>query len=205
MNEAILPLEHILITLVGSSIGILLGGAAGFALARLLTRLYRASPRSLSLAVFVPWRTVLLGLLIPFAVPLLAIRTTGIGAKTGMVTVGIAVTGWAIAFTSGLLIRRTVPRSQKIEFVAAARTLYAGAAALLLGFGAFGAGGLGFLFMTRIAVLDFAGAYSIFLWILLVILLFDVALGTIQYVLMHRDQRVESEHSTIGGSALNES
>lgn len=201
MNEAILPLEHILTTLVGSSIGILLGGAAGFALARLLTRLYRASRRSLSLAVFVPWRTVLLGVLIPFAVPLLTLRTTGIGAKTGMVTVGIAVTGWAIAFTSGLLIRRTFPRSQKVELVSAARTLYAGAAALLLGFGDFGAGGLGFVFLLRIRILDFAGAYSIFLWILFVILLFDVSLGTIQYVLLHRELRVDSEHSTIGGSA----
>ena len=118
-----------------------------------------------------------------------------------MVTVGIAVTGWAIAFTSGLLIRRTFPRSQKVELVSAARTLYAGAAALLLGFGDFGAGGLGFVFLLRIRILDFAGAYSIFLWILFVILLFDVSLGTIQYVLLHRELRVDSEHSTIGGSA----
>lgn len=196
MNTLSSFLDHLFITLVGTVVGLLVGGTLGYALARLLSHLYFASDRVMTLAVLVPWRTVLAPWLVPFAVPIIAVRILGLGAKTGIASVAVSAVGLATAWASGILIQRQFPRSQRVELIAATRTVTVVGAALLIGFGTFGAGGLGFVAWSRIAILDYGGAFTIYILILAAILVFDLSLGVLQYVVISWEARMASEDSS---------
>lgn len=195
MNALYSLLDHLIFTFAGTLVGIPLGGALGYVLSRLLRRIYLASDRALTLAVLVPWRTVLAAVLLPFAAPSIALRTLGIGAGTGIFSVAIAALGLAAAWTSGILLQRTFPRSQRVGLVAAARTITVISAALLVGFSAYGGGGLGFILWTRIALFDFDGAFTIFILILATILVFDLSVGFVQWAVRSREVRSDTEDS----------
>jgi len=187
MGTIALFVEHFTVTLIGTAAGVLIGGVTGLGLARLLAHLYMRSDRVLKLAVFLPWRTALMGLLVPFAVPLVTVTTVGLGAKLGIVSVGVAVAGLVIAFTSGILLTRRYPKSQRVELIAAARTVATVAVVLQTAFGAFGAGGLGYRVIQHFRVFEIWEAVGTYSLILVAVLIFDLVVGTLQYVMTARE------------------
>ena len=179
-------LEHILITFVGGSLGLVVGGVAGYALASLLIRSYSASERSMRIGIFVPWRTLVAVLLIPFVISYAILVRFGIGNMTATMTLGIALAGLALASTCGIIVRREFPRSTRVELIAAGRSLFAFGAALLAAVGPNGAWGLGAFMLGRLRLLENDEAFRIFLLIAAAILVFDLGIGVVQYIYMFR-------------------
>lgn len=181
--------EHLLITLIGAVPGVLVGMLAGMLIARILTRFYSGSRQRMNLAILLPWRTILFGLMVQLIVPVLLVLAVGIGIRNGFLSIGIASAGVTAAASTGILIRKRFGRSELVELIASARSVTAGTSALLVVYGLVGSGGLGFATMTRFRTFQFDEAARAYLLILATILTFDLIGGGLQFLAGVREVR----------------
>jgi hypothetical protein len=183
--------RHIWITLVGVSAGLLVGGLIGLLLGRVLANVYAASEKMCRLGVLFPWRTLTFGLIVPNLLSLLVVIRVGLGNESAMVSLGIAVTILAVAFTPGVLIRRGFARSQTVEYIATARTIATGAGMLLATILGIGSGNLGEVINHSIRIMEYRTAVNAYLLLLLSMLIFDLIFGIGQYIFSSRDMGFE--------------
>lgn len=178
--------DHLLITVIGAGSGMLIGGILGYLLGRIYVNLYGASERWRKFALLFPWRTLAFGLIAPNIIPLIVTIRIGLGNESAMVSLGIAVTILALAFTPQILIRRSFPLSQQVEFIAMVRTILTGSGMLLAAFAGIGSGNLGEIISQLIRVMEYRMAVNAYLLLLISMLIFDLAIGVIQYIYTQR-------------------
>ncbi len=173
--------DHLLITVIGAGSGMLIGGVLGYLLGRILVNLYTASERWREFALLFPWRTLAFGLIAPNIIPLIVTTRVGLGNGSAMVSLGIAITILALAFTPQILIRQSFPLSQQVEFIAMVRTIFTGSGMLLAASVGMGSGNLGEIITQLIRLMEYRMAANAYLLLLLSMLIFDMAIGVIQY------------------------
>lgn len=177
-------LEHLLISLLPLVAGLVLGGGLGMACALIARLLLNALPGLRKLAILVPWRTVLVNLVLLIWVPFLAIRL-GLGVKTGAISVGLIIflVGWAA--TIGMLIEHWFPSPLGVRIIATIRMVATASGAIAAGVGLMGGGGLGFLIIQGMRLLNYKLAWQGLLAVVILTLALDLVVGAVQLVVSY--------------------
>jgi len=179
-------IEHGMISAGGWLLGSILGGGLGAGLALLFRRLFQARPGLRTLAVWLPWRSVLMMLMIPLWYPLPIVMLVGFGAESGLISVGLATFLLTLAVVVSVMDKRVVAAPEIVHFVAWARTLATGAVLFEFFAGIFGAGGLGLLTLTNFRILEYEEGLKYLTALFLIMLILDFLIGGIQYVVASR-------------------
>jgi osmoprotectant transport system permease protein len=175
-------LEHLLISVVPLVVGLVLGGGLGALCALLIRLVFSALPWSRNLAILLPWRTVLVGLVLLIGVPFL-VTQLGIGVKTAAFSVGLILFLVALAATVRLLVEHWNPSPLSVRFVAGIRTLATASGAVATGIGMMSGGGLGFLIIQGMRLLNYELAWQAVLAVVILALVLDSLVGVVQLVL----------------------
>jgi len=181
-----LIVEHGLISLIGWVFGVIAGGGLGYALAVLVRRLFAAKPGLRKLAILLPWRTVLMTLILPLGFPVLIVIWVGLGPEAGMISVGLGTFLLALAYTTSTLLQHWHPGSVATRLVAWARTLATATVVFEFFVGVFGGGGVGFAVVQYIQLLDYETGLKHCGALIFIMLAFDLLLGGIQYTVAMR-------------------
>jgi len=177
-------LEHVFISLLPLIVGLVLGGGLGVACALIARLLLNALPGLRKIAILVPWRTVLVTLILLIWVPFLAIRL-GLGVKTGAISVGLIIflVGWAA--TIGMLIEHWFPAPLGVRIIAGIRTVATASGPIAAGVGLMGGGGLGFLIIQGMRLLNYKLAWQGLLAVAILTLALDLVVGAVQLVVSY--------------------
>ena len=189
MEEPNIPaaaiVEYLLISWIPWLVGAAMGGGLGVLCAHGMRALWTASPALRHPLVLLPWRTLVMGLLMvawsPYIVTLL-----GLGPLAGGVMVGISVCILATPFTASLLVENWYPCPLRVRLVGGARTLAVASCLIAAGVGQIGGGGL-----ENTLWLGFALGEHTLLWqgvlvVLATALVLDLAMGLAQLFELRR-------------------
>jgi len=171
--------EHLLITCVSWLAGIGVGTGLGVLFARGCRALFSQRPEWRRLLVLLPWRTLVIALLMiawsPFVV-----AAMGIGAMAGGTMVGVSVFLLALAFTAGTLVKHWHPSPLRVRLIAGARTLAVASALLAVGAGFIGGGGVGHFILDGVRLMQYDLMWKGVLIVLTLALGLDLLLGVAQ-------------------------
>jgi hypothetical protein len=183
MMSTSLIFDHLWISLLPLLAGSILGGCAGYMLAKVLQGVYEKYPTWESAAMLLPWRTGLaIGILTLVVSPVVVINV-GLGNKAGILILGSVATALAIPYTCSIYLKQRRTSSIYSDLTAGARSLavlLATGAVFVYWVGGGGAGGLIFPGLRDII----SGQLSEGIYIVAIIALgYDVVLGGIQFAL----------------------
>jgi hypothetical protein len=187
-------MDHILISLIGSMTGLVLGGGLGILLVVGLRKLFSGRPQLQELSIFFPWRTLVMGLLVllGFPVKVVVFFGFGLGAQSGMVVVGLIIFLLSITVTTTRLLEHWLPTTIKISLFTWARTLITSSVIIALFLGPFALGGLGFSMKQNINLLNDAEVLRIYGIVIAILLTFDLVLGTVQFAVFRNHEKLNS-------------
>lgn len=173
---------HLLITLIPWFLGMTIGGGLGALCGLGIRVMFSTMPALRQPFVLLPWRTLVMGLLIvvwsPFIVSLL-----GIGPVAGGVVVGGSTSILALAFAATILVEQEFPTPLSARLVAGARTLAVGSGLIASGVGLLGGGGLGHIILEAARVQEYGLVLKGLLVILILALVLDLGLGLVQMII----------------------
>ena len=162
-------------------IGLAAGGGLGALCALGIRAVFTARPGLRQTSVLLPWRTLLMGLLLwawsPFMFVLL-----GLGAFAGGMVVGASVLLLALAFAAGTLVEHWQPSPLGVRLVAGARTLAVASGMVAVGAGTMGGGGLGWFLLEGARLQQYGLMWQALLVVLALALGLDLLLGVVQMV-----------------------
>ena len=160
-------------------IGLAAGGGLGALCALGIRAVFTARPSLQRPSVLLPWRTLLMGLLLlawsPFVFVLL-----GLGPFAGGTMVGASVLLLALAFTAGTLVEHWQPSPLGVRLVAGARTLATASGLVAVGAGVMGGGRLGWLLLEGVRLQQYGLMWQALLVVLALALGLDLLLGAAQ-------------------------
>jgi hypothetical protein len=178
-------LEHLLVSLGAWAVGVIVGGGLGILIALKVRTLFIAAPHLRRFSMFIPWRTVVLNLLIipwtPASIPLV-----GFGSASVWLNTSLAMFLFAMPFTTSLLLERWYPSPFAIRLMAGLRTLATASlvAAALAGLN--GGYGIGWYMLQSLFALDYGSLLRECLILASVVLILDVLLGIVQLIVANR-------------------
>lgn len=179
--SAVAVLAQVLITTIPWLIGIAVGGGLGLLCGIAIRALFSAAPALRHLFILLPWRTIILGLLViilsPFPITLL-----GIGPLAGGIMVAASIALLAMAFAATTLVEHWVPSPLSVRLIAAARTLAVASGLIATGVGLFGGGGLGAPLLEAARLLDYGQVLKGLSVIVALALALDLTLGLVQMI-----------------------
>lgn len=187
-------LNHILISLIGSMTGLVLGGGLGYLLAVGLRKLFSGKPQLQELSVFFPWRTLVMSLLVLLGFPVKAVVFfgLGLGVRSGMVIVSLIIILLSFVVVTTRLLEHWLPNTIKNSLFAWGRTLTTSSVIIALFLGPFSLGGLGFSMKQNINLLNDAEVLRIYGIVIAIILMFDLVLGTVQFAVFRNQEKLNS-------------
>jgi osmoprotectant transport system permease protein len=177
-------LEHLLISVVPLVVGLVLGGGLGALCALLIRLVFSALPWSRNLAILLPWRTVLVGLVLLLGAPFLVTRL-GLGVTTAAISVGLILFLLTLVTTIGLLVEHWHPSALGVRVLAGIRMLATASGAIAAGVGFMSGGGLGFLILQGMRLLNYELAWQGVLAVVILALVLDSLVGVVQLVLAY--------------------
>jgi ABC-type nitrate/sulfonate/bicarbonate transport system permease component len=175
---------HVLITCIPWLVGVVAGGGLGVLCALGIRATFSARPGLRSPSVLLPWRSVVMALLMVALSPFIAVHL-GLGPLAGGIMVGSSVTILALAFTCATLVDHWHRSPLGARLVAGARTLAVAAGLIAVEVGVFGGGGVGGVVLDGIRLQQADLMWSGLLVVFLLVLVLDVLLGAVQ-VAAHR-------------------
>lgn len=179
--SAAVVVVHLLISWIPWLVGIAAGGGLGALCALGIRVILSARPLLRRPLVLLPWRTLVMGLLMatwsPFLVGLL-----GIGPITGSVMVAGSVCLLAMAFTASTLVENWHPSPLGVHLVAGARTLATASGLIAAGVGLLGGGGLGYTILEATRLEQYGTMWKGLLVVLALALVLDLGLGVAQMI-----------------------
>lgn len=188
--------EHLLISLVPWLAAVVIGGGLGYACA-LVARSFFSARRGLRRAsMLLPWRTlaVTLPLLSPFALVVL-----GLGRVAGAAIVGFFVFLFALPLTTVTLIEHWYPSPLLVRLIAGARTLATASIAVATATPwVAGSGGAGVLILEGWRLLDYAQVIRGFSIVVLLALMIDLLLGTLQLLSFYTSRKAQPVQDASG-------
>jgi len=183
MTNISLVVDHLWISLLPFVVGSILGGCAGYLLAKVLQGVYVKYPAWERVAVLLPWRTVLAAGILTLLVSPVVVMNIGLGNKAGILILGIVATASAIPYTCSIYLRQRRRNSIYSELTAGARSLavlLVWCAVFVYWVGGGGAGSLIFPGMQDVA----SGQLSEGIYVVAIIALgYDFFLGGMQFAL----------------------
>ena len=172
---------HFLMSTIPWLIGLAAGGGLGALCALGIRAVFAARPGLRWASVLLPWRTLLMGLLLlvwsPFVFVLL-----GLGSFAGGTVVGASVLLLALAFTAGTLVEHWQPSPLGVRLVAGSRTLAVASGLVAVGAGTMGGGGLGGVLLEGARLQQYGLMWQALLVVLALALGLDLLLGVVQMV-----------------------
>ena len=176
---------HLLISWIPWLIGIAVGGGLGALCALGNRAVLSARPALRRPLVLLPWRTLVMGVLMVVFSPLLATRL-GLGPITGGVMVGGSVCLLAMAFTASTLVENWHPSPLGANLVAGARTLAVVSGLIAAGVGLLGGGGLGYTILEATRLQQYGVMWKGLLVVLALALVLDLGLGAAQMIALQQ-------------------
>jgi len=173
--------EHFLMSLVPGIVGVLVGGGLGVIYALLLRQLLSARPGVRWLLALLPWRTVVMGLLVVVWTPFIVARL-GLGPTAGGVMVGLSVLLLGSSVTGWMLVEHWHPAPLAVRLIGAGRTLMTGAVVLAVGAGFVGGGGIGFMVIQYFRLFKYGMAWTWIGAVVGLLLLLDLVFGVPQVI-----------------------
>jgi hypothetical protein len=180
--DASLVYNHLLISLGSWLAGILVGGGLGYAVAYLLRDLFTSKPHLRRAATIVPWRAIVLGILLFVWSPFFPIRL-GLGTASTMVMVGLFVVLLWLPFTVGALLHQWFPASLGARLLGGSRSLAMAAMAAALAAGFFTGGGVGPYLMQQLNLLQWGQAVRGLLTVVVLAMIVDLLLGILLFAI----------------------
>jgi hypothetical protein len=166
-------------------IGVAAGGGLGALCALGIRAAFAAQPKLRRPSVLLPWRTLVMGLLLlawsPFVFVLL-----GLGTIAGGTMVGASVFLLALAFTTGTLVEHWHPSPLGVRLAAGARTLAVASGLFAVGAGVMGGGGVGPFLMEGARLQQYGVMWQALLVVLALALGLDLLLGVAQMAAYRR-------------------
>jgi hypothetical protein len=173
--------EHLFLTLIPWLIGIVVGGGLGALCAFGIRASLSASPALFRPLVLLPWRTLVLGLLMavwsPYIVALL-----GIGPLTGGAMVASSASLLATAFTATTLVENWHPSPLGARLIGGARTLAIASGLIAAGVGLLTGGGLGPTILEAARLAQHGLVWKGWMVMLALALVLDLAVGLAQMI-----------------------
>lgn len=170
-------ITHVLITWIPWTVGIVVGGGLGSLCGLGLRAFYSASPALRRALVLLPWRTLLMGLLMLVWSPLI-VSLLWIGPITGGVMVAGSV--GLLAFTTTLLVEHWCRSPLGARLIEGARMLAVASGLIAAGLGLLGGGGLGHISLDAARPTKYGLRWKGLLVVLALALGFDLLLGFAQ-------------------------
>jgi hypothetical protein len=176
---------HLLITTISWLIGIAIGGGLGLLCGLAIRAAFSVVPTLRLIFVLLPWRTLVLALLMvvlsPFPITLL-----GIGPLAGGIMVAASIALLAMVSAATTLVEYWVPSPLSVRLIAGARTLAVASGLIATGVGLFGGGGLGAPVLEAARLLNYGEALKGLVVIGTLALALDLALGLVQMIALHQ-------------------
>lgn len=177
--------QHLLISLLPWLVAVIIAGGLGTVWALAARSVFSRAPAWRSVSLLLPWRTVAVNL--PLLSPSVA-RRVGLGPVAAGIAVGLFVFLFALPLTVVVRLERWHPSPSVARFVAGIRTLAAASVALAAAAApAVGGGGAGPLILEGMRASDYPEMLGGFLVVIILALMIDLALGTLQWRLSQGD------------------
>jgi hypothetical protein len=183
--EISLVFEHALISMFGWFSGIIAGGGLGYLCALMVHSISTAFPKLRKPAVLLPWRTVIMALLLFISLPVIVIMQFGLGAKSGTISVGMTVFLLALVYATSILLEHWHANRILSRLISGARTLATASPIFTALFGFFGGGGAGSAAIQSLRLFDFETTARAYLSVILLILFADILLGLVHYFIQN--------------------
>jgi len=174
--------DHLIISIFGSMIGILLGVGVVFGF-REVTQGNRERCFSNRYFVFIPWRTIALAILLFNHFPAYLLFLFGLGVKLGIAGSSIYFFILSVIVAYDSFIHKEY-RDHILRVIVIFRTFLVFSILLTYNFGILGGGGLGFITIQNLRLLDYGRSLELFLYMILMGFSIDVIVGLIQFVYM---------------------
>ena len=171
--------EHLWLTVIPWSVGIVFGGGLGYLIARILRPSWKTRSTFRSVLIIAPWRTLgALTLLLTVRSPLL-LRYFGIGQATALVW--LTILSCLAAFGMALSLFLTAPKTPTTtsRALASARTMDVGLSVAAIIASDAGAGGAGELIAMSMLTLDRVLFITGILTVVAVSVILDILLGIV--------------------------
>lgn len=179
--------DHLLISFTAWIGSLFIGGGIGYLLFCLLQRFIESKPDNQPHMALIPWRTLILILVMLLWSPYLPIRL-GLGTPTALVVMVLTVSLFSCSATATILMENQFPSSLRVRLFGGARTLLFITVFATLGVGLVGAGGVGSLFVELIRSMEYGKLVqgSLLFWGIWLVL--DLLLGFVDYKIRLRSQ-----------------
>ncbi|MGD9049390.1 MAG: hypothetical protein PVF77_15135 [Anaerolineae bacterium] len=177
--SAVAVVVHLLITCIPWLIGIAVGGGLGVLCGLGIRAVFTTSPALRRASVLLPWRTLVMGLLMGVWSPFIA-SLLGLGPITGGVMVAGSVCVLAMAFAATTLLEYWYPSPLASRLAAGTRTLAVASGMIAAGVGLLGGGGLGYIILEAARVSQYGVMWKGLLVALALVL--DLTLGLAQMI-----------------------
>lgn len=190
---------HLLITCIPWLIGLAAGGGLGWLCGVGIRVLYSTQPAISRAAVLLPWRVLVMGLLMAIWSPFIA-TLLWLGPVTGGVVVACSVAALVTISTATTLIEYWIPSPLPSRLISSARTMAVASGLLAVGAGLLGGGGLGPTMLEAARLSQYGVMWKGALVVLALALLLDVTLGIAQMMAMQHSQK--NGEAAIGGGPV---
>lgn len=187
--------EHLLISLVPWLAVVAVGGGLGYVCALVARSLFCALPGLRRPSILLPWRTVVVTLLLLSPIVPLVV---GLGRAAGVAIVGLFVFLLAVPLTTVTLLEHWCPSPLLVRLIAGARTLATGAVAVAAVTTVVGAGGgAGWLIFEGMKLLEYREMFLGFSIVVLLALMSDILLGAFELLLSLASRKAQPVHSVV--------
>jgi hypothetical protein len=170
---------HLLITCIPWLVGLAVGGGLGW-LCGLAVRAVITNGAGLRrTATLLPWRTLVMGLLMGIWSPFIA-TLLWLGPVTGGLVVACSVSVLVTVFTATTIVETWVPSPLASRLIAGARSMAVASGLLAVGAGLLGGGGLGPIMLEAARLSQYDVIWKGVLVVLALALVLDLTLGLAQ-------------------------
>ena len=190
---------HLLITCIPWLIGLAAGGGLGWLCGLGIRALISTRPALRRATVLLPWRVLVMGLLMAIWSPFIA-TLLWLGPVTGGVVVACSVAALVTICTATTLVEYWMPSPLAGRLIAGARTMAVASGLLALGAGLLGGGGLGATMLEAARLSQYGVMWKGALVVLALALVLDLILGIAQMATMQHPG--EAAGATTGGELV---
>ena len=190
---------HLLITCVPWLIGLAVGGSLGWLCGLAVRAMITRGAALRRTATLLPWRTLVMGLLMGIWSPFMA-TLLWLGPVTGGVVVACSVSVLVAICTATTLVEYWVPSPLASRLVGGARTMAVATGLLAVGVGLLGGGGLGAIMLEAARLSQYGVMWQGVLVVLALAMVLDLTLGLAQMAAMRHSGK--TGEAAIGGELV---
>lgn len=187
---------HLLLACIPWLIGLAVGGGLGWLCGLAVRAMSTRGAALRRTATLLPWRTLVMGLLMAIWSPFIA-TLLWLGPVTGGLVVACSVSALVTILTATTLVEYWIPSALASRLIAGARTMAVASGLLAVGTGLLGGGGLGPTMLEAARLSQYSVMWKGALVVLALALVLDLTLGLAQIAALQHSGR--TGEAGIGG------